>query len=204
MAISWTSQDIGKATLQWQVGSICLALNVFEFAINQQTPHSLSTANVVADVEDWMDAILAPIAHDVVVACEILGVEVHKLVAGDWVYAGTGHPATTFDNGGDILATGVAAVLMAPTDASKVRGRKFLPGLAETNTTLGLWTVTVLGHLANCGLAWITPFTMTSDPTSAVIPGVVMKNGTFIGFNGGCYARSVPGYQRRRKEGVGI
>jgi hypothetical protein len=150
-----------------------------------------------------MEAVLSPIEPDVVVDCTILGADFYKLVAGDWVYAGTGMPSFTPASIGDPLPSGVAALLSLTTEQSKVRGRKYLPGLSELAQTAGEWTLTVLGHLADCILGWFTPFVSADPSDSYWLPCVVNKYGVPVPFNGGLAVSVVPAYQRRRRAGVG-
>lgn len=204
MALTWTSQDTCKVRLNWQVGSIGFACNIFEMVMNQQTPHVVQNSDVVADVTGWMEAILTPMEPHVVVDCLVTGADFYKLVAGDWVFAGNAPVDFDPESIGDPLPSGVAALLFAATDQSKVRGRKFVPGLSELAQTASLWVVGVGAALYNSALAWILPFQSGETAgTSYWLPCVVNKSGVPVPFNGTFRVSTIPAYQRRRKEGVG-
>jgi len=204
MALTWTNLDIMKVTLKWQVGTVCLSLNVFQAQLAQSAPHPLTTFTVLEDAGIWMDAFLTPFIADVVVSVDFLGADVHKLVGSDWVYAGTATVTASPGSIGDPLPSGVAMLLNASTDTARVHGRKFVPGLSELAQTASVWTVTVLGHMVGAMEAWITPWNSVDLLSSMWYPGLRIKNLTFVGFNGAYLIRSIPAYQRRRKEGVGV
>lgn len=204
MALTWTNLDIMKVTLKWQVGTVCLSLNVFQAQLAQGAPHPTANSVVLVDAGDWMDSFLTPFIDDVVVSVDFLGADVHKLVGVDWVYCGTAPVTATPGSVGDPLPSGVAMLLNASTDAARVHGRKFVPGLSELAQTASVWTVTVIGHMVGAVEAWITPFVSSDLIASQWYPGLRIKAGTFTGFNGAYLIRAIPAYQRRRKEGVGV
>jgi hypothetical protein len=111
MAITWTSQDVMKVRLSWQVGNVGLACNVFEAIMNQQVPHLVSNDDVTFDVSDWMEAILAPIEPHIVVNCEVTGAEFYKRESGLWVWAGNAPVDFVPESIGDPLPSGVAGLI---------------------------------------------------------------------------------------------
>jgi hypothetical protein len=112
-------------------------------------------------------------------------------------------PVLTVGGGGtDIQATGVAAVITAFTTLIRTRGRKFFGPLTEAVVADGLIDSGVMIDLTSVGVLWITPFVgATSGETWT--PGVWRRIATaFKAFRDGV-VRNIPGYQRRRKQGVG-
>lgn len=202
--MSFTNNDIAKVTLTWQVAGIGFQCNVFQARLGQEAPHNVSDAVVIADLASWMDDIYAPMVPHIVVPAVPTGVLVHKRVGLEWWYIGMGLPTFDPENAGDPLPSGVAALITAFTNVSKVRGRKFILGLSEGACNVGAWSVGVLAAMADSALAWVLPF-YSSDPGSSWIPGVYhLKGMAFVSFNYATNIPDIPAYQRRRKEGVGI
>lgn len=106
------------------------------------------------------------------------------------------------DNTNDPLPAGVALCVTLPTAVLKSRGRKFVPGIAETGTTAGLFTSAVMTDAASFAAliseAWLGA--SNDDPWTF---GIVTELGTFRPFQSASVS-NVPAYQRRRKQGVGI
>lgn len=105
-------------------------------------------------------------------------------------------------NAGDPLPPGVALLVTFPTNQLKTRGRKFIPGLAEVQTTGGLFSGSVLTQAAAYAAAIAAGFIGGVSGVPSIF-GVVDKLGMFKTFTGGIVS-TVPAYQRRRKQGVGI
>jgi hypothetical protein len=113
-------------------------------------------------------------------------------------------PVLTTGTGGttEIAATGVAAVITAFTGLSRVRGRKFFGPLTEAAIDAGVLNNATMTTMAAIIALWITPFV---GDTSGVTwtPGVWQRlTDTFAAFRD-AVVRNIPGYQRRRKAGVG-
>lgn len=200
----FTSLDIAKCDLRWQVGSIGLAVNVFQAMCTQVAPHNLSDLDVVTDMGSWMTDILAPMAPHIVVNCEVLDCNVYKKVGPLWNLVGPAPVIFAPESIGDPLPSGVAALITAYTSTSKVVGKKYLPGLSEVGQTAGLWVVGVLAAMMQSAIVWISAFQSPTDPTSYWVPGLwSLKLGGYTPFATGLSTRDVPAYQRRRKQGVG-
>lgn len=202
--MSFTKDDICKVDLIWQVGTIGFAANVFQCLLSQETPHDLADLDVVGDMVDWIDRILEPMEPHVVVSCESLGINVYKKVGDDYNFISGSPIAFTPGSIGDPLPSGVAALITAYTNLSKVLGKKYLPGLSETGQTAGLWIAGVLEAMADSAFEWVTHFASLADPYSEWYPGVWSTKAIgFRLFNGATMERDIPAYQRRRKAGVG-
>lgn len=202
--MSFTNNDVVKVDLRWQVGSIGMAANVFQALVVQATPHSISDATVIADMATWMHDFLAPMETHVVVSCEVMECSVYQRVGTAYNLVGTSPVDFTPGSIGDPLPSGVAALMTAYTNTSKVVGKKYLPGLSELAQTAGLWITAVGLAMVQSALIWVTPFSSIGDPPTAYFPGVwSLKLGVLKGFSGAGMVRDVPAYQRRRKQGVG-
>lgn len=103
---------------------------------------------------------------------------------------------------GEFLPEGVAAVIRFFADAVGNQGRKFIAGLLEAGTTGGVWTSTVTTALVNYATELVSDVTTSGGDMQ---PGWWnLENLDVYEFNGSFAVNTVPGYQRRRKPGVGI
>lgn len=202
--VPFTHADIVKVDLRWQVGSICMAANIFQCMVSQSTPHSLADFYVMQDMGLWMTDIMAPMAPHIVVSVDVKDCNVYKKVGPLWNLVGPAPVVFVAESIGDPLPSGVAALIVAYTYLSKVMGKKYFVGLSETGQTAGLWISAVLAAMLQSAAIWIAPFQSIGDPTSTYVPGVwSLKSLSFQGFAVHFGTRDVPAYQRRRKEGVG-
>jgi hypothetical protein len=196
--------DIVKCDLRWDVGNIGMAANVFQLLCVQQTPHVLSDVDALIDMADYVTNVLTPMAPHVVVTVDVRDLAVYKKVGALWNLVGNVPIAFTPGSIGDPLPSGVAGLMTAYTDTSKVMGKKYLPGLSETGQTAGLWIANVLSAMLQSGIVWITGFASLNDPLTYWYPGVYSaKTLGFKLFTSAVAVRDVPAYQRRRKQGVG-
>lgn len=159
-------------------------------------------SQVVDDVSDFMDDFYLIINAHMSDAVDYDSVRVKNVTQG-LDYGEVAWP--TLVNGAyanDPLPNGVAALLTLPTNVAKCRGRKFLAGFGEGTTTDGLWVGSTLTDLGLAGDE------LLSDPVGVATGGdytygVVHKSGAFVPYTS-AIASSIPAYQRRRKQGVGM
>jgi len=109
---------------------------------------------------------------------------------------------TTGTNSADVLATGVAALALFHTIKSRVIGRKFLGGLTENALNGALLTSSVIGHMVDYAAAIAAgPIGDLSDAAYAF----VIRDKTGAPFSAQrMVINAIPGYQRRRRQGVGV
>ena len=106
------------------------------------------------------------------------------------------------DAPGTTIAAAVSAYLMATTLAPKGRGSKYIPGLAETQTSDGEWSPTALATLSQMLLAYLATINATGG--TQLVPGISSRTAQqFLPFLAQGLVESIPAYQRRRKPGVG-
>lgn len=202
--MSITHLDRLKVDLSWSVSDIGFAANVFQCLVSQGTPHSVSDQVCITDMATWMEAILEPLEPHVVVSVDVVEATVYKWVTDQWNLINQVVVAFTPGSIDDPLPSGVAALVSAYTDTSKVMGKKYFPGLAEAGQTAGVWVAGVLTALAAAGLAWVTSFASDGDGDTFYNPGVYSTKAlSFKFFTPAAYVRDIPAYQRRRKAGVG-
>jgi hypothetical protein len=116
---------------------------------------------------------------------------------GFWPTLTTGTGATT-----EIVGSGVASVLTAFSYVVRKHGRKFLGPLIEDVLVGGYISAAFMISVGASLAAWISPFTGGTS-SGGWVPGIWDRLvGFFYPFRD-AVARDVPGYQRRRKAGVG-
>lgn len=201
---TWTNGDIAKVDLTWNAAGIGLSCCIFQCKLVQVTPHAELTADLLLDLTDWMDAILAPIKPHIVVPYLMQGSPVYKRVGILWNYEGSILPDGDGESIGDPLPSGVAALVTVTSGVSRVMSKKYIPGLSEAASTAGLWIAGVLVALGQTGLAWRNGWVGTHMTDTNLFPGVwSLKTGGFQVLQGSAEVADVPAYQRRRKAGVG-
>ncbi len=102
----------------------------------------------------------------------------------------------------DPLPNGVAGLITLPTSRLKTRGRKFLPGIIETETTASVFTSNVLTAMGNMAIFLSNPQIGTLTDAE-ILFGVIDSLSVFREFVSSIVS-NIPAYQRRRKQGVGI
>ncbi len=105
----------------------------------------------------------------------------------------------------DDLPAGVSAVVTGLTAMKGKRGRKFLPPFGEPYSNNQSWTVLGLTRLADWAAKWVLGKIVGSSagwlyPIIVSLAGSWSPNWSIIN---GARANAIPGYQRRRKPGVG-
>jgi len=167
-----------------------------------------SPTNVTDALDDINDVLaLAWLIIDEYVAGTVLGQTLSMLKWNTTTKAfdGVGAiPVTQFDGTGvgEMLPHGVAGVLRFFTSVGRRQGRKFIPGLQENTQDEGSFTALVGTALALTAAAWDDNVTTTGG---LLVPGVFRTSDeSFEDFTKEVAANTIVGYQRRRKQGVGI
>jgi hypothetical protein len=103
----------------------------------------------------------------------------------------------------DVTPAAVSGYLMGYTAVPKARGSKYVPGIAETQINEGEFTAPALVKLATLLAIYLADVSLGSGASLEM--GVLSKAlGAFVSFTGSGLVESLPAYQRRRKQGVGI
>ena len=101
----------------------------------------------------------------------------------------------------DILPPGVALIITATTQYLRTYARKYIPGLDETQWETVAWATAAVTQGLAFGIQWLTPYTGLT--TGNVYAPVLLRSlGGIAGFTA-VFVRAEPGYQRRRRGGVG-
>lgn len=107
---------------------------------------------------------------------------------------------------GDYLPHGCAYVVRYLTESSRRQGRIFIPGIPDTKVTDGVLEVATEAALVDFMSDWGTDISVTGglfslctfnvEPASPLYETASLATGDYV-------VNSLPGYQRRRKPGVG-
>lgn len=192
------------AQMNWDDGEI--NQNVFN-AVISGGGGPFDEFDVLDDCEDWLDNMYANMTG--ATANELSGsatiVYKYDTIGNDWDEVGT-NPFTWTPAGGAAtgLPRGVAALVTAKSTDPDVDARKYLPGLQEGGLTSELWSAAIVVALAAFGADWVTPFVgaasgATFTPAVWSVLGALSRSliDTII-------VPTIPAYQRRRKNNVGI
>jgi hypothetical protein len=101
----------------------------------------------------------------------------------------------------DPLPAGVSAVVTSVTGTRGRRGRTFLAALGELYSASQNWTVTGIARIAAYAAAWLLGVDGTQ--LEKLLPIVLKAGSTIYSMVVSARAGATPGYQRRRKPGVG-
>lgn len=191
------------AILTWLDGDIMQ--NVFN-AVISGSGGPYDEDDIVDDAIEWCsdmyDAFLAQISDEL----DGAEVRVYEYDSGDddwdeigsdvWVW----NPASADEQ----LPRGVSLLLNMKTSNADVNGKKYLGGHTEASVTDGLFTAGEVSRGATFGATWATGFVGGTSGADWV-PGVWSpKNTNFFAATGTIIIPTIPAYQRRRKQGVGI
>lgn len=182
-----------------------IAQNVF-YAVFADTGGSNDDLDVLSDLGDYIGDVWDKIKGSISVDVTMTGIKVYIYdpLDPDWDEVGDELIGIAGVSGTDMLTHGVAALIHAKTTDPDVQAAKFIPGMGEANTVDGLFIAAALTAMTNYADEWTTPF-VGAATGGDFAPGVwSVANTLFYMFNGTEVVNAIPGYQRRRKPGVGI
>lgn len=191
------------ASMLWTDGEV--NQNVFNCLVSGGGGPYTDT-DVTDDMEDWLDNLYANMVgktSDEVDGNEVI---VYKWdgVGADWdevsSQAWTWNPTDTSDQ----LPRGVAGLVRLWTTDPDVQGKKYLPGATEADVADGLFFAGMITQLLAFAADWYTPF-IGAATGATFTPGVwsVVQAAFLAGVNH-IATSTIPAYQRRRKNNVGI
>lgn len=204
-----TDGDVMRCTVSITLPNAVVAQNVYYYQLDDEFGVAPSNAAIGAAIDTQLTNLYQAIEAVMVTGAEATHVEIDKIV---WDGAGwetvenldqrlIGVSGTEVT---DMVPHGVAPVITAGTSRPQTRARKFIAGVAEdlmTDSDLG---GTALAALADFAAEWISSYVVSG--TADIVPVVVGQSGASAGL---VYllinwvVRSIVGYQRRRKPGVG-
>lgn len=191
--------DIIRAAARGRWNSLSDVINVFWYQMTSSA--GLTAAEVAEDIGDILETLydyLDTFQHVSYSYKDITYFNVTQnkpLGAWDWpsLNAGTANY--------DALPTGVAAFIFARTGYNRIIGRKYLGVFTENDCGNGGWGSSLMTNLGYFAAWWlVTGWEQTNGD---------WDQGIYSAGNATLYpieevvVRQVPGYQRRRKQGVG-
>ncbi len=199
------ANDILKIVVSLAFPDTVVAQNVF-WALYEADGGSDDEDDVLDDIEDYVEAMyeLISVQMSQDVTTDDVKVYVYDPVGDDFDEVGERAMAVTFDQSGEFMPHGIAAVSNANTVNPDVQGRKYWGGWTEPSNLDGYLSGAIITQMALLVGEWITSFT-GSATGSGFVPGVWSPtHTTFYPFNLDASTNLLWGYQRRRKPGVGI
>lgn len=210
--MTFVAGDWGKAVANFTLPLEVKAKMVFYFTKAYANP--TSDVLITTAVGSWITLMWEELTTFIADAVTLDTVDVYKGTVAppgespEYTYVGTYLSGVSGESTADLAPHGVAAVVIALTEVARVVARKFWPGWAETAIGLfGAWTSSVLSDLTLMYARWTSMFNYLgeADINGDMMAGVYSKKlGAFKTFVWPGAISNIPGYQRRRKPGVGI
>ncbi len=193
-----------KVVVTISMPGLTVAQNVYYVRYTGVNP--ADEEDVVDDMKLWADDMYGNILSVLADTVSISEVAVStKLQAEPLSFEEIGTvPSTQVGTALDpILPNGVAVVMRVATSAVKSLARKYIAGISDGFNIGAVWDSNVLSSSASFLFDWIAGPATVGD--RSYVAGIVStKDGFFKTFPGAGILSTIPGYQRRRKPGVGI
>jgi hypothetical protein len=196
--------EIMRVDVEYSVPGSSQVLNVFHWRIEDSVPDD----EVLEDWEVWVTNEWGPAWADTAASsASIIAVAVRVMSSDGTVVRVVGASNLTpidGDLGGEVQAAHVAGHIHAPTLLPRSRGRKFIPGIAESVLGAGgIFQTSVLTNYVVLGGLWTTQY--AGEISSAdYTPGLLRIAATsFQPFLGTVGFTDRPRSQRRRMGDVG-
>jgi hypothetical protein len=196
--------DTVRITLTFRLAQNTLAQNVFHWRLNSGGPVSNSAMvnEALAWVGDWGTKWAGMATTD----STLVALEVHT-VSGPGLTQFIGDAILNIIGlrPNKDLPQGDAAVMRARVSGSNGQARKFLAGISEDDQEAGIISALPLVQMLQMGQLWVSAWTQAAGTTLDMTPGVYnVVVQAFREMAGGFFVNQIIGYQRRRKEGVGL
>lgn len=205
--------DVIRVTSRWKFNGQDDQVNVWFFRC--LTAGSCLTADLVLDVQTWLDQVFNPInaavpagslvAYDLKIDLVHYDVGTAKIITDQNLYLGPWTVQNPPGGAGEALPLMTSAVVHCRTSRPKTRGRKFLPAFVESQSGNGGQLTSAAKTLVLAAAAAMLQQLAITPGTAVFLPGVISKYGTvayFLNF----LSAVVTDYlctQRRRRVGVG-
>lgn len=163
----------------------------------------VTDSNAKADLAEWVDDIYTALNSIMPTSLDYIDIDFFNITQ-DVPMGVDFWPTLTVGGGGtdEVAATGVAYVITAFTNVVRVHGRKFFGPVISGGIVDGVFSSGVMTALASAMAIWIAPFNggTSGEPW---VPGVWSRALSLFRAFRDVVVRNIPGYQRRRKQGVG-
>jgi hypothetical protein len=191
------------AVLQWADGNIMQ--NVFN-AVIAGTGGPYDEDDIVKDALTWVEAMYANLVSGMSASVDGSEIRVYEYDPPDDDWDEVGADAWIFSPtaSGDYMPLGVAGLINAKSLDPDVSAKKYLGGLTESHGANGLLEAGQVTRYVDFAADWVTAF-VGSDSAADWVPVVWSPTKlTPYFFTGTVIIPTIPAYQRRRKQGVGI
>lgn len=188
--------DIIQVTCQMLLAGQTM-LNVYHAVVKEPT----SDSDVVDDLIPEVDSVQAEVAGVTANDLAYTFISLKNISTAVDLGIHAWQTLTTGGGGAEYLPLGVAGLVTLPTELLKTRGRKFYPGLTETDQADSLFDVDVTSALIGVGALLIVPWfgTQSGNEYEWGVPNRLGAFSPFVAHS----VQNIPSYQRRRKQGVG-
>lgn len=191
-----------RAAISFAVANASDIVNVYHLVMTGED--DVSNAQAVLDCKDYIINIMNQISALYPDALTVNDVQVWSLnfTTFEWESIGsTGSIWTGSQGTVEYLPAQVGPLFRANTTNAKSKGRKYLPPVTEAAVSEGILTAATLSTLGDALAEYIDSYV---SGARTYTPGVWSPTDTvFYAFSGPAVVGSLPGTQRRRKEGVG-
>lgn len=195
--------DFLRVTVSSLLPNAVIAQNVFYTQV--QSLGGGDDATVLTDIQAWIESIytqLAPIISDAVTQV-LIDVAIQVLLGGI-TPVGAVSLSLTGSAGADMASHGVAGQVNMNLSGGGRPSIKFFPGVNEAGIEDGEFLSFDLLTMLNAGTAVVLGAN-AAGAQGSYLPGIITGDtSAFKSFTGNITAKVFPGYQRRRKPGVGI
>lgn len=194
--------DIIRVALHYTGSNASEVLNVFWY---QLTIDSLANASLMDILEDYLTDVWGDAWADFAAQSFSMDFfEVDIINPDGTVNRNIGE--RTLDIDGTVVGDGLPAVvsgyMYASTAVPKARGSKYVPGIAELNTSNGVLSAGAVADLSLMLIGYLA--TLTTGGSALIVPGVLSRPlEAFVPFTAQGLVNDIPAYQRRRKPNVG-
>ncbi len=165
-----------------------------------------SNEDVTADCTAWVETMMDTLEAFLTDVVSLSEVTVSKLVVTEppeWEQIGIDPGIFAGIETMDTLPNGVALVVRVATTVGNRLARKYIPGISEGYSEGAAFVPAMVVAALLYGLEWIAGPADTGGRT--YVAGIVSQlTGFFSSLGQTVIASVIPGYQRRRKPGVGV
>lgn len=199
----YTDGDTVRCRVNSTIFGAGISLNIFTAQVEEVIVLGVSDDQMENVWEAYLDDIFSPLLDHISTHLTTNSFDLYKWDGAEWDWQSNAAYSPTYIGGASILPAGVSAVITAYTAINRVVGRKFFPGILEDSLLTGLWGSGLVADLALAAAQYISDFGIF--PSLFVMhPGVYSsKVVDFVPFSLTALITNIPGYQRRRKTGVG-
>lgn len=193
--------EIIQLNVQYSQPNASDLFNVFHWRLDEGADDGDVVDALVEWIEEEWGAEWAAIAAT---SASIIGIIVKVVTNAGLVDRVLGAEVLDIDGtqGGDITEAGSSWNITGYTAIPKVRGRKFMPGLSDSNVVSGLLDSNVVAAQATLAQTYVTPWVATNGVRLS--PGVRRVNESgFVAFAQSIGFTNIPRSQRRRQPDVG-